>query len=268
MGAPTLRLLLVLQLLFAMEDEASDESTPDGETYRVVGDDTAGVKRWLAQNGRSNEWLAQTKQAVFVSRVTPRTLGGSHPDKCKPCVFHHNPPAVCTNGDGCRFCHEQHGPGKKFRAGKKSILVYPEDTWDPTWKPSTPIFIPSGEWHHAHSRQKEAKKKLNHQLSEVHAAREDFRMVQRKLGGKHPHYCEPCYSFQNKRNLGCLKGRDCEFCHEGHTPYHMNVNCNDGMRRRIVFYREDLLEACTDDQASGGGRIVEVLKLGQLKLEN
>jgi len=275
MGAPTLRLLLVLQLLSAMENDESGEHelplpTSDRETFRVVGDDTANVKTWLAQHGRSKEWLAQMRQASVESRVTPRTLGGSHPDKCKICVFHNNPNDVCTKGDECGFCHEQHGPSRLFHVGKKrrSMLVYPEDTWDPTWKPSTPIFIPSV----AKRTEKKKKQKpvvverLNHhQLSEVHAAWEDSRRVRRTLGGQHPHYCKPC-AFQNKGT--CRKGRDCEFCHEGHIPHHMNANCKDGRRRRRNFYQEDLLRARPDAQPSVGGRIVEVLTLDQLKLEN
>jgi len=102
----------------------------------------SNAKRWLAQTGRPlDEWLADLRQAHYESRYIRRTEGGLHPHKCKPCWHHHLPnlPA-CTEGDECRFCHEQHGTPLhihiiiKDKNGKSKSFTkwtFPEDTWEP-----------------------------------------------------------------------------------------------------------------------------------------
>jgi len=147
MGAPTLRLLLVLQLLSAM-GEARPVPRPvlhqstSGQHELLLP--TLNEYRWLDQTGRPlNEWLAQIRQAYSEGRVILRILDGSHPHECQPCYYHHNPnQPACTKGDNCRFCHKQHGQplhihitirdtnGKNIKTFTK--WVYPEDTWEPS----------------------------------------------------------------------------------------------------------------------------------------
>lgn len=195
----------------------------DCSESRVHDGDESTASGSLSESASGSELSGKASDEKEKTQCPPQlpSIGSAQHEtgQCKPCLFF--PRGNCTNGENCNFCHFEH----EARKNKKKGGEVPENAKQTIV--DKPVVADKLSDNNINAKSN---------VSSIVCPKDAL-----SIGSvSHPDACTECQFFFFSQS-GCVKGQDCEFCHEFHP------RTNDKKNRRLLRRLAGLASRSTND---------------------